>query len=240
MNKRSSETRHQHILNDISDNIVSGKWAPGFQLPFEVELAEHYNVSRMTVNKVMTQLVAAGMIERRRKKGSFVRMPQSHAAVLPINEISIEIESLKLSYSFKILSDSIRKADASEKARFHMEDDDFIRSVTCLHYGNQHPFCLEHRVINLASVPEAKDADFSNIAPGNWLVDQVPWSSAHNEIKARNVNAATAKILNIGEHSACLCVERFTKNNIGIVTFVELTYPGERHTIIAEFTPNAS
>lgn len=240
MTKRSNETRHQHILNDISDKILTGKWSPGFQLPFEVELAEHYGVSRMTVNKVMTQLVAAGMIERRRKKGSFVRMPQSHAAVLPINEISMEIESLNLFYSWKILSDTIRKADSHDKLHLDIEDGGLVRDISCLHYGNHHPFCLERRLINLVSVPEAKNADFSTIAPGNWLVDQVPWSSAHNEIKARNINGSRAKILNISEHSACLCVERFTRNNLGVVTFVELTYPGDHHSIIAEFTPNAS
>ena len=49
-------TLHQKILGDIEGHIVSGEWPPGFRLPFEVNLAEQYGCSRMTVNKVMTQL----------------------------------------------------------------------------------------------------------------------------------------------------------------------------------------
>lgn len=238
MTKRSSQTRHQYILHDIRQKIVSGQWEPGFQLPFEIELATIYNVSRMTVNKVMIELVRAGMIERRRKGGSFVRLPQSHAAVLSLNEISIEIERLNLDYSWKIIADSIHKANACNQRHLQITQDDLVRDISCLHYGNQHIFCLERRSINLSNVPEAKNADFSTTAPGNWLIAQIPWSSAHNEIKARNINIAMAKILNIKENSACLCVERFTQNTMGIVTFVELIYPGERHSIITEFTPS--
>ena len=42
---------HSRIVNDIEGRILSGDWAPGQRVPFEMELAAHYGCSRMTVNK---------------------------------------------------------------------------------------------------------------------------------------------------------------------------------------------
>ena len=70
---------HQRIVNDIEGKILSGEWAPGQRIPFELELAALYNCSRMTVNKAMTQLARAGLIERRKKSGSFVTQPHAQS-----------------------------------------------------------------------------------------------------------------------------------------------------------------
>ena len=55
--------------------ILSGEWPPGHRIPFEHELTARYRCSRMTVSKALGDLVAAGLIERRRRAGSFVRRP---------------------------------------------------------------------------------------------------------------------------------------------------------------------
>lgn len=93
MTKASAgQTLHQRILTEIEGRIVSGEWPPGHRLPFEVDLADQYHCSRMTVNKVMGQLAKAGLIERRKKSGSFVRQPQIQSAVLQIHDIGAEVE----------------------------------------------------------------------------------------------------------------------------------------------------
>ena len=67
---------HERILGEIEERILSGEWAPGVRIPFEHELAAHYHCSRMTVNKALSELAKAGLIERRRKAGSFVMREQ--------------------------------------------------------------------------------------------------------------------------------------------------------------------
>lgn len=73
---------HAKILGDIEGRILSGALPPGARIATEHELAASYDCSRMTVVKVLTQLANAGLIERRRKAGTFVRQPSSQAAVL--------------------------------------------------------------------------------------------------------------------------------------------------------------
>src|SRR5690554_1002111 len=85
---------HQRILADISARILSGEWPPGHRIPYEHELTSQYGCSRMTVNKALSQLAKSGLIERRRRSGSFVRMPKSQAAILDIHDVRAEVQAL--------------------------------------------------------------------------------------------------------------------------------------------------
>ena len=87
----TTKSLHETILTDLERNILSGDWAPGHRVPSELELAEQYGCSRMTVNKVMTQLAAAGLILRRRKVGSVVLPQKSQNAVLEIHDVKEEV-----------------------------------------------------------------------------------------------------------------------------------------------------
>jgi len=62
-------THHDRILTRLRDRITSGEWQPGFQLPFETQLAESHGVSRMTMNKVLAQLAASYRAEELRVDG---------------------------------------------------------------------------------------------------------------------------------------------------------------------------
>ena len=93
---------HQRILADISERIVSGDWPPGHRIPFEHELSAEYQCSRMTVNKALSQLAKSGLIERRRRSGSFVTRPRSQAAVLEIHDIKAEVQALGRPYRYEL------------------------------------------------------------------------------------------------------------------------------------------
>jgi len=234
-------TLHAKILNDIENHIVSGAWPPGFRLPFEVDLAKSYNVSRMTVNKVLTKLAEAGLIERRRKLGSFVATPRSQQAILEIHDIEMEVRQLQCAYQFQLLSKRQRRVHQTEAELFELENlVPSLLELSCLHFAENTPFCHEARLINLEVVPHAMEADFTSNSPGKWLQRQVPWSTAEHKITAIAADALLAKHLKIPISAPCLVVQRRTWNAQGVVTFVRFTYPAEKHTVIARFTPAAS
>src|SRR5688572_30581854 len=101
---------YQRILSDIRGRILSGEWPPGHRIPFEHELAVEYDCSRMTVNKAVSELARTGLIERRRRSGSFVKRPQSQAAILEIHDIRAEVEALGLPYRYERVSRTVRWA----------------------------------------------------------------------------------------------------------------------------------
>jgi DNA-binding GntR family transcriptional regulator len=55
--------------------IEGGYWTPGDKIPSEKELAEILPVGLATVQTALGRLVQAGLLERRRKAGSFVAEP---------------------------------------------------------------------------------------------------------------------------------------------------------------------
>jgi GntR family transcriptional regulator, histidine utilization repressor len=231
---------HQRILGEIEDRILSGEWQPGYRIPFEHELTDQYQCSRMTVNKVLTQLALAGLIERRRKVGSFVKRPPSHSAVLEIRDIKSEVLALGLEYRHEIIVRRTRKATRADCKRLDLTAPGSVLELLCYHYAGGRPFCLEERIINLEAVPEVKGEMFSQIAPGAWLVGRVPWSAAEHRIFARGADAFTAGALKIDQKTPCLVIERRTWDADHPITSVRLTYPGGDHELIARFTPSQS
>ncbi|TIP43138.1 MAG: GntR family transcriptional regulator, partial [Mesorhizobium sp.] len=150
-----SVSLHQRILSDIREKILSGGWAPGHRIPFEHELTAHYNCSRMTVNKALSQLAKAGLIERRRRSGSFVRQPQSQAAVLELHDIRIEVEALGLPYRYERLKRLKRRSSAEDRSLLGLSAPGPALALESLHFAGERPFALEQRLINLSAVAEA-------------------------------------------------------------------------------------
>ncbi len=229
---------HQRILGDIEVRILSGEWQPGFRIPFEVDLAEQYKCSRMTVNKALTQLAKTGLIERRRKSGSYVTQPRAQSAVLEIRDIKLEVQSLGLAYDYRLAAKSRRRSTADDRLRLDLDGATPILDVSCIHLAGNRPFCAEQRLINLAAVPDAATESFEEEAPGPWLLNRVPWSAAEHTIRAVAADEAIASALGIAVGTACLTVERRTWSNGAYITHVRLIYPGERHALVANFTPS--
>ncbi|WP_137390975.1 histidine utilization repressor [Rhodoligotrophos defluvii] len=230
-------TLHQKIAGEIRGKILSGEWPVGYRLPIEVDLAREYRVSRMTINKVLTQLARAGLIERVKKGGTFVSQPHTQSAVLEIGDIRREVESLKLPYAFRLMKAERRRATSADLALLDVSAGAPLLEVVCVHTAGGRPFCLEQRLINLVTVPDAASVEFKDVSPSQWLLSQIPWTSAEHRIHAAAAAGDDAVALEIAEGTACLVIERRTWGGSGPVTHVRLTYPGDRHTLIATFTP---
>jgi len=229
---------HQRILSDIREKILSGAWAPGHRIPFEHELTDQYNCSRMTVNKALSQLAKAGLIERRRRSGSFVRQPQSEAAVLELHDIRIEVEALGLPYLYERLERLKRRSSAEDRALLGLSAPGPVLALEGMHFAGERPFALEQRLINLSAVAEAGEEEFLDIAPGPWLIGRVPWSEAEHRIRAMAAGETIADALDIDASAPCLVVERRTWSAEHPVTHVRFIYPAESHTLVARFTPS--
>ena len=233
----SAVSLHQQIMSEIEARILSGDWQPGHRIPFEHELTARFNCSRMTVSKALTRLANAGLIERRRKAGSFVRQPHSRSAVLEIRTIEAEVAALGLAYGYQIIACRRRRWLRSDKSMVELAPATQVLDLTCLHMAGHRPFCLEQRLINLVAVPDASREAFAEMAPGTWLVGRVPWSSAEHRIKAVSADATQMQHLKIPTGAACLVIERRTWSCEKPVTFVRLSYPGDAHDLVARFAP---
>jgi GntR family histidine utilization transcriptional repressor len=231
-------TLHARIRSEIEGKILSGEWPPGHRVPVEHELMAGYRCSRMTVNKVLSGLAAAGLIERRRRLGSFVRRPQFQSAVLQIPDIKAEVTARGRLYSYELLSQRRRKANADDRRELAVGRDTGIVALRCRHFADHEPFALEERLINLTAIPEGEAIDFTTEPPGTWLLSHVPWTEAEHHISAAEAEAGIATLLGIAEGAACLAIRRRTWRSGMTVTAVRLTFPGASYHLVARFTPS--
>src|ERR1700730_11979552 len=104
-------TLHKRIHSDIEHRIRSGAWRPGYRIPVERELMAEYGCARATVNKAVSKLAAAGLIDRRRRAGSFVAQPRIQSVVVEIPDIQAETVRQGGQYSYRLLARRRRPAN---------------------------------------------------------------------------------------------------------------------------------
>ena len=222
---RAAPNPARRIRDDIEGKIQSGEWKPGTRIPIEQELAARYGCARATVSKALGELVAAGLVERRRKAGSFVAHPPVHSAVMTVPDLAELIAARGEAYRWEAHA-IVRRKNAGAADTLQIDG---------IHFAADEPFALESRTIELAEVPAAAEANFAVEAPGTWLLAHIPWTSARHVVRAVAATRTEAKALATGSGAACLQLERDTWRGDRPVTHVRQLFRGDRFDLVAEF-----
>ncbi len=200
----------REIKREVFRRIRSNEWGPGTLLPGEVDLAAEFGCARATVNRAMQELSDDGIIERRRKGGSRVKLAPSRQVTFEIPLIRAEIEARGAEYRYELMSNAVEKAPAWLAVRLGLKASTRVRHVECLHFADRTPFQYEDRWINLNAVPRAEAADFSSLSPNEWLVSEVPYTNAEVRFSATGADAKIAKLLKTGVGEPIFLSERST------------------------------
>lgn len=216
---------HERIRRDFEQRILSGKLAPGSRLPTEQDLMDRYGCARMTVSKAMTALVAAGLVERRKRAGSFVARPKTHSMMMDIPDLEGDVRARGETYRFEVIEARVRSA--RNGAERDLAGAGKLAAIRGVHFAAARPFAIEHRMINLSAIPSAETVDWSVQSPGAWLLAHVPWTEAESRVNAISIVAEEARLLDLEAGEACLLLERRTWRRGETVTSVrQLFAPG--------------
>jgi len=218
----------RRIRDEIAAAIRSGEWRPGDRVPTEQELAARYGCARATVSKALGELAASGLVERRRKAGTFVAHPPVHSAVMTVPDLAELIAARGEAYRWELTS--IEAATAGED----ICPGPALR-IEGVHMAAGEAFALERRFIALGEVPEAAGADFAGEAPGTWLLGHIPWTQARHVIRAVTPTRKESGMLGVNASAACLELDRTTWRAGRVVTHVRQLFRGDRFDLVAEF-----
>ncbi|MDZ3833522.1 MAG: histidine utilization repressor [Sphingopyxis sp.] len=226
---------HERIRSEIEAAILSGALVPGARLPTEHDLMREYGCARMTVNKALSALAAAGLIDRRKRAGSFVARPKVHSMVLDVPDLEQEVVQRGQHYRFELLGREAKRPDAGSAVEVQLAGRGELLAIEGVHHADGVPLAHETRFVSLSAVPEIAGQDFDGASPGAWLLKHVPWTEAETRIAAVAADRATAARLKIPAATACLFVERRTwRGNEGI-TLVRQHFVGAAYDLIARF-----
>ena len=222
---------YKDVKSDILSKITKGEWALGSLIPNEVDLAMTYGCVRSTVNRAMRELAEEGLIERRRKSGTRVRMAPIRQARFDIPIVRAEIEAKSAEYRYSLVSSSVEPAPGWLCARLKLSQKSEVLRLVCMHYADGDPYQHEDRWINLVSLPQAQTVNFSDIGPNEWLVSTIPFSDVEISFSAGLADQRLNDYLTCALGDPVFTIERSTWWEGQAVTYVRLTYkPGHRLT----------
>lgn len=213
------------VRAELLRRITERVWKPGETIPGEEQLAREFGCARATVNRAMRELAETGLIERRRRAGSRVRVSPDRRAVLRIPVIRIEVEGRGLRYRHRLIAQETATAPLAVAARLGIKPGSRLTHLRAVHLGDGRPFACEDRWLNAAAVPDFSQVDFNAISINEWLVLNAPFTEGDITLSAAAAGPREAECLGIVAGAPVFVVERTTWNRGEPITAVRLTYP---------------
>lgn len=218
----------EEIRAEVLRRIRARDWPPGALIPGEEALAEEFGVARATVNRALTALAEAGVIERKKRAGTRVAELPVRRARLEIPVIRLDVLGRGLPYDFKLLADRLAAAPVPVTARLGLPEGMLMRYLETLHLAGGRPFVLETRWLNPSVLPLPLP-DFAMVSANEWLVTHVSLVSGDIAFTAEPASPREAEVMGVPLATPLLVAERTTQGTAGPVTWVRLAHaPGHR------------
>ncbi len=220
----------------LKSQIRTGELKPGEALPPETELAEKFEISRMTVRKAIGELIAQGMVYPIQGKGTFVAKPKLDNVIFELDGYNWQLNERGLDWKTKLLDVKIIRSNAELKRKFNLQDDStpFLYFSTVLLVEGE-PLVYEKKyTIYTKSSPiletEIKDPSL----PGLISAHGVEPMAAKKIIQVSLATEEEGEILNIPLNSPVFLLEQTIFNaEMQPVGWSKAVYRGDRYQLTA-------
>ena len=205
-------TKYQEIAASIKYKIANGDYKANDQLPFEKDLCEKFNASKMTVKKALDLLVSEGLIVKRRGSGTFVKdISQEELEDISIKSQFIGLTSAMIGHNVEtnLLDFKIINADDKVAENLKIEKDDFVCFIHRVRYVDEKAVVIEKTYMPLYLFPSIKKIDVEG-SIYSYIEDKLKYKiqSCHSTVRARKSDELDQKYLNLQDDEPVLEIER--------------------------------
>lgn len=217
----------QAILSQIQNNLIRA----GEQLPSEAELAQQYQVSRITAKRALDDLVGQGWAFRQQGRGTFV----SHARIKDMSgfrSFTKDILSKGHRPSSRVVQFEQIPAGEDEAARLRIDIGEPVYILQRIRCADDHPVAFETAYLPVRLFPNLMEYDMSDslfsVLSDHYHITPT-WADA--EIQASNSTPEIARLLGMRAGEAVLKAYRLTyTESFEVVEYVISVYCGSRFT----------
>ena len=229
----STPPLYLQIKHYIDNKIESGQWPIGHRISTEIELTKQFEVSRMTVNKAIRDLVAEGKLQRKPRLGTFVCSNQDKAEspLLDIRNIAEEVKQRGKTYTSKVKTQIALNADESVATKLGVMLGTAVFYSEIVHYEDKSPIQYELRWVNASYAPDYLQQDFTESTPNQYLSENCPLSAIEHTVEAIVADGAVRNALRLGANEPCLLLNRRTWSHDKLVSSALLYHPGTRYKL---------
>jgi len=230
---------YKQIEMELMEKINSGYYKVGSAVPTEKELAQIYNVSRVTVRQATNNLVAGGILVRNQGSGTFVSSSTPvYERTTRIMGFKEEMEAAGRKPATDIITYEIRTADTAISDILKIDQNARIYYIIRLRKANNLPLMLETTYISVEKYP---DITYEIMADSKYdyleKVKKLEIDYSHHTVLPIMPNQTTAELLQISPDNPVLKVlnTTFLKNG-DIFDYTELVLNSERYKYTANKT----
>lgn len=155
--------KYLEIQNLLLQRIKNGDYQEGQLIPKEVDLAEQLNVSRPTVRHAIRNLVQAGYLERRKKRGTIVtqtKIKQQFTHV--IESYNTEIQNNGLVAKTQVLNFSTEKANDEVAEALTIKPNTEVYKLVRLRSADNKPVVFVVTYLPIAQLSDLQKIDFTH------------------------------------------------------------------------------
>jgi len=212
LNKNIPVPLYYQVAESIRQNIAQNVYQPGQPIPTEVKLQEEFNVSRETVRKAVNDLVAEGLVEKIRGKGTYVAQYKIAHRIGSIYGCTEEIIVRGMVPTTKFLETIEFIPPESMRHEMGLSTSVQVAKISRLRYANNKPVAILTSYVPTDLAPDIAHIKFINDSLYKTLegVYHLVLSEADEVIEAGSVGEKEANILEIEDDSPVLVVKRLT------------------------------
>lgn len=231
---------YHQIYLQLRDEIVGGQRAPGTTLPTEQELSAQFGVSRITARRVLYELAARQLVERRRRVGTTViHTSPARPIEANIDQAVDSLLALSRSTTVRVLDLAEEPATAGVAASLRLGPSERVIRATRVRSLDDQP--LGHV---LSYVPVAFGGIVTRAALAATPMLQLLEAAGHRAgaaeqtIGATLADTALAAILGIEPRAALLRITRTVSDRAGAPILLTIAhYRSDRFTVRLDLQP---
>ncbi|WP_077611380.1 GntR family transcriptional regulator [Clostridium sp. Marseille-P2415] len=215
--------QYKQIENELLNQIRLGYYKKGDLIPTEMEFAEKYNVSRVTIRKAMDKLVNLGLLRRVSGVGTFVQEQVTKEKFPQLMGFTEEIINMGLTPRTIVTAFQVLSAPINIARILNLKEGDPIYYFKRERYANEDLFLLETSYMSVTQNPEMS----IQILQGSkyQYFEKVRGEKiSYNEhiITAIHPSSETAKLFRISEDTPIIKVANITHlRNGNILDYTE-------------------
>ncbi|OKL53823.1 GntR family transcriptional regulator [Bowdeniella nasicola] len=230
LDRESDVPLYRQIAKPITDLILSGEVEPGRLIEDEVSLARRLDVSRPTARRALQDLVADGLLVRRRGAGTRVTPAHVHRK---IGLTSLYGDLIKAGHTpnTEVLSYSVQLADEVIAEKLGRAVGDELVVIDRVRGANDSPLAIMHNVLPIEHAPTLSQLTRSGLYE---CLSQrgVEIASAIQVVGAKNADKREAELLDLEPGTALVTMERIAYDaDGGVVEFGSHVYDAAQYRV---------
>lgn len=233
----SATPLYLRIQERIRGAILAGRWRPQEALPGERDLADAFEVSRVTIRKAIGGLVEAGLLHQRQGSGTYVagRPARLEQALSRLTSFTEDMRLRGLEPSVTVLRRDVSPPSPQEAMHLMLSPRDRVSRLRRLRLAGGVPMAIELATLPQAVLPDPEAVGFSLYATLEGLGARPV--RALQRLTAGNLGTEDADLLEVASGSAALAIERVSFLADGRpVEFTRSWYRGDAYDFVAELT----